>query len=114
MHDRLTKKMFDEDYPYRYKDNLFRTGLDVINKLGQLEDIEEELGIDLATLFKALKNGIYDKKENRNVRVDLVYHSHLKKLVLWYEDYERGPYYNGCYLFEEYGKDWALTKEELL
>lgn len=28
-------------------------------KLGKLEDIEEELGIDLATLFKALKNGVY-------------------------------------------------------
>ena len=28
------------------------------NKLGKLEDIEEELGIDLITLFKALKDGI--------------------------------------------------------
>ena len=28
-------------------------------KLGQLEDIEEELGIDLLTLFKALKEPVY-------------------------------------------------------
>lgn len=28
-------------------------------KLADLEDIEEELGIDLITLFKALKNGVY-------------------------------------------------------
>ena len=27
----------------------------IYNKLGQLEDFEEELGIDLITLFKALK-----------------------------------------------------------
>ena len=27
-------------------------------KLADLEDIEEELGIDLITLFKALKNGV--------------------------------------------------------
>ena len=33
----------------------------LLNKLGQLEDIEEELGIDLITLFKALKNGVYHK-----------------------------------------------------
>ena len=29
-----------------------------VDKLGKLEDIEEELGIDLITLFKALKDGI--------------------------------------------------------
>ena len=33
--------------------------LDLWNKLGQLEDIEEELGIDLITLFKALQNGVW-------------------------------------------------------
>ena len=32
---------------------------DAVKKLGQLEDIEEELGIDLVTLFKALRNGFY-------------------------------------------------------
>ena len=30
-----------------------------INKLGQLEDIEEKLGIDLDTLFKVLRDGFY-------------------------------------------------------
>ena len=30
-----------------------------IDKLGKLEDIEKELGIDLITLFSALKNGVY-------------------------------------------------------
>ena len=33
-------------------------------KLADLEDIEDELGIDLLTLFKALKNGIYVKTKN--------------------------------------------------
>lgn len=36
-------------------------------KLGQYEDIEEELGIDLLTLFKALKDGIYLKEDNVGV-----------------------------------------------
>ena len=30
-----------------------------VEKLGKLEDIEEELGIDLITLFEALKKGIF-------------------------------------------------------
>ena len=34
----------------------------IADKLGQLEDIEEELGIDLITLFKALKNGVWTKR----------------------------------------------------
>ena len=31
---------------------------EICQKLGQLEDIEEELGIDLITLFKILRDGI--------------------------------------------------------
>lgn len=30
-----------------------------IQKLGELEDIEEELGIDLVILLKAVKNGVF-------------------------------------------------------
>ena len=33
-------------------------------KLGQYEDLEEELGIDLLTLFKALKDGIWISLDN--------------------------------------------------
>ena len=36
-----------------------------IDKLGQLEDIEEDLGIELQTLFKALKYGIYFLKNDK-------------------------------------------------
>ena len=32
--------------------------LDITDKLGKLEDIEDELGCSLETLFNALKNGI--------------------------------------------------------
>ena len=37
-------------------------------KLGQLEDLEEALGIDLLTLFKALKEGVWLKDKNGNCR----------------------------------------------
>lgn len=84
-------------------------------KLGPLEDIEEELGIDLLTLYKALTNGIYVRavaeggfehftwingkwnfidKENKCLNSFLDAHPH--KLY-----------------FSDYGDVWAVTKEEL-
>ena len=63
--NRLTKYVpkIESMIPYRLKDEELSTKLDSIHKLGMLEDIEEELGIDLVTLFKALKNGkIYVSK----------------------------------------------------
>ena len=36
--------------------------LAVDNKLGKLEDLEEQLGCPLEVVFEAIKNGIYDKK----------------------------------------------------
>jgi hypothetical protein len=33
--------------------------VDVLNKLGKFEDVEEKLGIDPAIVFKALENGFY-------------------------------------------------------
>ena len=82
----------------------------VMNKLGQLEDIEEELGIDLITLFKALRDGIY---------------VHLQEPYGIIHDTIR-PKFEGKYVYlvldtvdsqvccRNYGKSWALTKEELL
>ncbi len=89
------------------------TQQDVINKLGQLEDIEEELGIDLITLFKALKNGIYAKvyipmsfgaKEIKFLNVE-------KTGLGLYKNFIRTNY--GLYQLKDYGETWALTREEL-
>lgn len=88
----------------------------VVDKLGQLEDIEEELGIDLITLFKARK-GIYyknalgtiyliDPLEPYNFDIDLFNES-------IYVEYYNKPHRNRSFAFSDYGKTWALTKEEL-
>ena len=81
---------------------------EIIAKLGQLEDIEEELGIGLITLFKALKNGVYYKYkygyEYRISKCRKCYLSDKKTLVVDYHTYK--------YLCD-YGKTWALTREEL-
>lgn len=80
----------------------------VIDKLGQLEDIEDELGIDLITVFKALKEGCWTLYNGR-----LDYHGVVSI------QRSRGKVrllYGGFYTMniEDYGKTWALTKEELL
>ena len=73
-------------------------------KLKEYEDIEEELGIDLITLYKVLDQGIYYKN---------MYYTGNDKLYI-----TNGEIYNYArdkwvYL-KDYGKTWALTKEELL
>lgn len=73
-------------------------------KLGQLEDIEEELGIDLITLFKALKNGFYAE------------HRYIQQCYICFIDGEWAIVNlknDEWWLLKDYGKTWALTKEEL-
>lgn len=74
-----------------------------INKLGALEDIEEEFGVDLITLFKALKDGIYTTE-------GFVRYVELSLLSIWYLTNEEE-----CLALpvNSYGQCWALTKEEL-
>ena len=81
----------------------------IITEMLAYKNIEEELGIDLITLFKALKNGIY---------VDPYYIDYattdnfLCPDNLDYFDINRKQITNEVY-FKDYGKTWALTKEEL-
>lgn len=97
------------------------------NHIGQLLKLENELGIDLITLFKALKNGIYEKSKNGKAFFTEYYE--LSIGYQWYsneyeavqndytirEGYEFGLLSSGELLrLKDYGKTWALTKEELL
>lgn len=79
------------------------------NKLGRLEDIEEALGIDLLTLFETLKQGrIWIKKK------DQIISSCDYGLCLPGIGYYLICKDNGYWLpTKDYGKTWALTKEEL-
>ncbi len=81
----------------------------VCQKLGQLEDIEDELGIDLIILLKAVKDGVwvrhpYNSIDYEPFRID------------YCSDYKTGEeemYICGMEI-KNYGKTWALTKEDLL
>lgn len=85
-------------------------------KLANLEDIEEELGIDLITLFKAFRKGIWtivaviNPKGEREDRI--IFHEAPYKTLA-----ENIGYFKRLFekeYVENYGKTWALTKEELL
>ena len=98
-----------------------------VNKLGQLEDIEEENGLDLITLFKALKDGFYIKYNDKIVHIFPDKHITIN---FWYKtinvfippkffiDCKKGADYlsetiDEEYWFKDYGKTFALTREEL-
>jgi hypothetical protein len=82
--------------------------------LEQLQAIEEELGIDLITLFKAVKNRVYAKVNTAIIKacVGLSYDfDDTKKWALLGFSY--GYEAEEWLYFEDYGKTWALTREEL-
>ena len=87
---------------------------DLVLKLGELEDIEEELGIDLPTLFKAINSkSIWIKsykivehiEDEYNERVWRLQDGHL------YTYWEDGSHC--CLEISNYGKTWSLRKEDL-
>ena len=78
-----------------------------LDLLEEYRKIEEELGIDLITLFKALKDGIYINED------DSVYKDCIKSIEHQSDGW--GFISNDDYievLFEDYGISWVLDKEE--
>lgn len=90
-----------------------------LDKLSQLEDIEEELGIDLITLFNVLKSHEVICKHECGI----VYHeTTLEKHII--SGFAFDDEYYGLWVYDnfddeiflytkDYGKTWALTREEL-
>ena len=94
--------------------------MDCINKLGQLEDIEEELGIDLITLFKALKGRIYSIHPKMRKICLIIFHVFYycgNQWVIGCHSMEWNAEENSCdnwdCFLKDYGKTWALTREEI-
>lgn len=82
----------------------------IYEKLHDIEDIEEELGVDLATLFKALKQqNVWTKYENEIDLCDTCEYMLLDDFIYFY--WNSGKHL--VFELKDYGKTWALTKEEL-
>ena len=85
---------------------------DALQKLATLEDIEDKLGIDLLTLFKSLEQGIWfrnivDNKMRCSIPMCAELEISKKGLTLISMEMDI------LFYFKDYGKTWALTKEEL-
>lgn len=93
-------------------------------KLCQLEDIEEELNIELITLFEALKNGAWfiDYRDSHIFYAKATIPSFFNSST--YDSPQENIEFKGFKILDQlygighelkdYGKTWALTKEELL
>ena len=109
----------DENHTIKCKETIEKD----LDRLEEYRKIEEELGMDLITLFKALKDGInvyYEDIEryqfHNNLRLE--YHKTLGwGLVDIYGSICRNnmpmKLEMEFYELKDYGKIWALTKEEL-
>lgn len=114
--NRLTKYLpnINSMIPYRLKDEELSTKLDSIHKLGILEDIEEELGIELEVIFSALKNGVYyftPEGQLIHEYVWLVNHyvtAGVPEKIYFSFKTLLG---NQTLLFADYGKTWAVNKK---
>ena len=94
----------DEQDIGKQKFDIVKKDLDLLE---EYRKIEEELGIDLITLFKALKDGIYINEDGS------VYKDCIKSIENWSDGW--GFISNDDYievLFKDYGISWALDEEE--
>ena len=110
---------------HNYEHDLFR---DIYCKLQYLEDIEEEIGIDLITLFKIIKQKyVYTNSFNRRVeefvftKIEGIEKDYLGRtyLRIVFQEVEYDENGNEKYGIQwvpnlkDYGKTWSLNREEL-
>ena len=115
---RLTKQIDLEELGYDYV-LIDETKQPCANyKLGQHEDIEEELGIDLnllPTLLKLKKGDKIYVIDETLVEAEVTSNSLIYGELMIFSHYSHnGIMYTPVCYYSEYGKTWALTKEELL
>ena len=104
------------------------SGLEI--ELKKYKDIEDELGIELTTLFNIFKQKYIIKKEKAGPYLEVIYETGKyiflevnttnliinwsKKALQIFEDKYLCQEDEELLYFKDYGKTWALTKEELL
>ena len=113
---RLTKKKQNGEYGYYEYSSESSSAIN--KKLGQLEDIEEELEMPIDKFFQVLFGSA---KMFKVWYIDP--HKGLQEVFLnSFENHETARYFNASNIdigsitlgLSQYGKTWALTKEELL
>ena len=114
-HKRATTKSVTLGFEENETNKAIIEDVAIYNKLHELEDIEEEFGFDLSLFKKVLlgdKNGIcFWSANDDNPKPVGPYRMNIDFSNLRF--YSRGDYWSVVYYFKDYGKTWALTKEEL-
>lgn len=131
--NRLTKKDIEGAYDFTYSNGEFVRGIcplgehpnqeiysNGLNKLGKLEDIEEQLGCPLEVVFKAINDGAYFKTDYYGM--DITYHI-LENHEIDFKNarfnirknnlLDNKPYYTGGFIFnwKDYKKTWWLKND---
>lgn len=119
--ERSQKPLSPEEYykeePYQMEDSYYLE--DAMNRLGKLEDIEEELGCPLEVVFKAYKETIVFKKIDcitkgehvlEGVKNKLIYNG--KEFVLHTCFKYKKYYYLHILELKDYQKTWWLKGEK--
>ena len=83
---------------------------ELVDKESKYKTLEEELGISLPILFKALKNGIQGYKSIESLYYDETNKIWYIECIYKYGDY--GMHYTDALALKDYGKTWWL-KEDL-
>lgn len=117
---RLTKKNNIGYFP-AYEREMKENYYDLVHKLGVLEDLEDELGMELKVYHKLMsmlycgKRGepkvLYVKDNDKIVQVGILEIDYCKKKIIFYKDNSYNSDYVYCFI--QYGKTFALTREEL-
>ena len=106
--ERFTFKVNDSYYVKEPR-HLYDDTWELVQSLGKYEELEEELGIDLITLFKAISNeqGIWKK--------DFETKDFVNRRAMLTCEFGKWRIYDKEWIYEvkDYGKTWALTREEL-
>lgn len=113
---RITQKKENGFYELKEGQEIYgeENGIRLVQIVGQYEDVKEELGIDLLTLFKALTDTIAIKNKDGSIEEMWAcprFQISIDKNDSWilYGPVEEHKYVS----IKDYGKTWALTKEEL-
>ena len=116
-----TIKEFIDDYSFKDKEEIYTNGSQLIQvfRVEQAldhyyqpyKDIEEELGIDLPKLFDCIRSGKGIWKRKYGDGNELI---NTRCMLTCEFGYWRVYDKETIYELKDYGKTWALTKEELL
>ena len=111
---RLTEKTKNGFYELKKGQEIYgeENGIRLVQIVGRYEDVEEEFGIDLVTLFKAFQNIIYVKWDTEKIphkdKVEEIYFSDFDELCFVLSKHGQ------AISVRDYGKHWALTEKELM